>query len=311
MGEDGPAAAGGNENPLVSIIIPTYNYASYLPRAIRSCLDQSYGMVEVIVVDDGSTDDTRRVVHEMGRSIFYVFQENKGVSSARNAGLKLARGEFIAFLDADDYLKKDAVETRLRAFLERPDIDFVTTTAYSLRNGREVLTRDAGLGGDFVSDSMERMLLSRRLPFATCAILVRSEAARRFAFPVHLSNGEDIAYFTKVFFRRKGAFLARPTAVTCSHADSLRHGMEEIERQGDALIDTIFNDPYYEGALEDLRKNFTAYRNLEFFRRFYRSGQRRAARRRLAKAIAVRPHTLLKVEYLVKLLRLYLRPDRS
>jgi hypothetical protein len=69
-------------------------------------------------------------------------------------------------------------------------------------------------------------------------------------------------------------------------------------------VDTIFDDPYYSGALEHLRRGFTSYRCLEFFRRFYRSGDRLAARRCLAKAIAINPGTLLKVDYLIKLLRL-------
>ncbi len=301
-------AAEANGGPLVSIVIPTYNYASYLPRAIGSCLAQSHGTIEIIVVDDGSTDDTREIVRGMGRGILYVFQENKGVSSARNTGLGLARGEFITFLDADDYLTADAVETRLNAFLDRPGIDFAITTTYSRKRGSDVLAGDSRSGADFVSAVMDRMLLKRRLPFATCAVLMKTKVAKMFRFPVHISNGEDIAYFTKVFFRRSGAFLCRPTAVTCSHPDSLRHCIEEIERQGDALIDTIFDDPYYEGALDRLRKGFAAHRYLEFFRRFYQCGERRAAQRYLAKAIATSPGTLLKVEYLIKLLRLWADP---
>lgn len=305
--EDGPEkkriAAAALHGPSVSVIIPTYNYGSYLPRAIESCLVQTYGTAEIIVVDDGSTDETERIVRDKGRDIRYVFQENSGVSSARNRGLGLATGEFIIFLDADDYLTRDAMETRMSA-METPDIDFVLTPTYSKNGAGDLLKDDPRSDEHFVSDVMDRMLLERRIPFATCAVLVRSKVAKRFMFPVNLSNGEDIAYFTKIFFRRRGAFLDRPTAVTLSHPDSLRHHMEEIERQGNALVDTIFDDPYYGGALDYLRRDFTAYRNLEFFRRFYRSGQRRAARRCFAKAVSMKPRTLLKVEYLIKLLRL-------
>jgi glycosyltransferase involved in cell wall biosynthesis len=297
-------AAAVTDDPLVSVIIPTYNYASYLPRAVGSCLDQSHRKVEIIVVDDGSTDGTADVVREMGGGVIYVAQENKGVSSARNAGLSVARGEFVVFLDADDYLTADALETRLRAFLDEPDMDFVITATYSRKAGGDVLFGGSGPAREFVSDIMDRMLLERRIPFATCAVLVRSQVAKQFVFPLHLSNGEDIVYFTKVFFRRKGTFISRPTAVTFSHQDSLRHRMEEIERQGNALMDTIFDDPYYEGGLNYLRRNFTAYRNLEFFRRFYRTGNSRAAGRCLARAVAASPMTLLKVDYLLKFLRL-------
>jgi len=293
--------------PLVSIIIPTYNYAAYLPCALQSCLNQSHKRIEIIVVDDGSADETKKVVHSFGDRIIYLSQGHNGVSSARNTGLERAAGDFIAFLDADDYLTEDSVITRLNAFLEHSEIDFVVTTTHSNQMGSDVLSCHTKLGKDAVSDDLSELLLSRRLPFATCSILMREHIAKRFRFPVHLANGEDIAYFSKVFFRRRGCFLSQPTAVTRSHSDSLRHQIEEIRKQGGALVDTIFDDPYYCGALDHLRKDFTAYRYTEFFRRFYQSGDEKAAGRCLLKAVAARPGTVFKIDYWIKLIRLYAR----
>lgn len=306
MREEKRNAPGDVQVPLVSVVIPTYNYAPYLRRCLESCLEQTCGSVEIIVVDDGSTDETEQVVRETGRGVRYISQRNMGVSSARNTGMDLARGEFIVFLDADDYLVKDGLKMRLDAFLTLPSIDFVITATYSQKGQSGILKNDVRATRDFLSGTMDRMLLRRHLPFATCAVLMRSKIAKQFAFPLHLSNGEDIAYFTKVFFRRKGVFLARPTAVTVSHPDSLRHRMDEIGRQGNGLVDTIFDDPYYEGALDALRRDFTAYRQLELFRRFCKSGEGQSAGRCLARAVALRPATLLKVDYLVRLLRLYI-----
>ncbi len=96
-------AVRATENPLVSIIIPTHNYASYLPRAIDSCLNQSYRAIEIIVVDDGSTDETETVVSQMGGIVRYLRQSNAGASAARNHGVREARSPWIAFLDSDDY----------------------------------------------------------------------------------------------------------------------------------------------------------------------------------------------------------------
>jgi glycosyltransferase involved in cell wall biosynthesis len=281
------------------------DYAAYLPCALQSCLAQSHKRIEVIVVDDGSTDDTKKVVHSFGDGIIYLFQGHDGVSSARNAGLERAAGDFIAFLDADDYLTEDSVGTRLNAFLEHSEIDFVVTATHSNRMGSDMLSCHTKIGKDVVSDDLSELLLSRRLPFATCSILMRGHIAKRFRFPVHLANGEDIAYFSKVFFRRRGCFLSQPTAVTRSHPDSLRHQIEEIRKQGGALVDTIFDDPYYCGALDHLRKDFTAYRYTEFFRRFYQSGDEKAAGRCLLKAVAARPATIFKIDYWIKLIRLY------
>lgn len=104
-------------DPLVSVIIPTYNRAHFLGQAIQSALDQTYPQVEVIVIDDGSTDDTAAVVAGFGDRVRYVHQENSGVSAARNHGLRLARGATIAFLDSDDLLMPHKLETQI-AYLE-------------------------------------------------------------------------------------------------------------------------------------------------------------------------------------------------
>jgi glycosyltransferase involved in cell wall biosynthesis len=89
-------------NPLVSIIIPTFNRASLLPAAIESVLGQSYTNIEVIIVDDGSTDNTPAVLAQFGQRIKVVSQKNKGASAARNHGIRISTGEIIAFLDSDD-----------------------------------------------------------------------------------------------------------------------------------------------------------------------------------------------------------------
>jgi len=90
------------ENPLISVIIPTHNCADYIADTIESVLAQTYGEYEIIVVDDGSTDDTKSALAPYMGKIHYLHQNNRGVAAARNAGIARARGEYIAFLDADD-----------------------------------------------------------------------------------------------------------------------------------------------------------------------------------------------------------------
>src|SRR5665213_1439823 len=92
--------------PKVSVIIPTYNSANYICDAIQSVLDQSFKDFEIIVIDDGSTDHTSHVLRAWieHNTIRYIYQTNKGVPSARNAGIHHAKGQFIKFLDADDLL---------------------------------------------------------------------------------------------------------------------------------------------------------------------------------------------------------------
>lgn len=116
--------AGEGEAPLVSVVIPCYDQAHFLPEAILSALSQTYPEIEVVVVDDGSPDNIAEVV---GRypTIVFVRQENRGVAEARNAGFRASRGDYLVFLDADDRLTANALESHLACFAQHPDAGFV------------------------------------------------------------------------------------------------------------------------------------------------------------------------------------------
>ena len=103
--------------PRVSIIIPTYNCARYIGRALDSVCAQTYKDYEILVVDDGSTDDTKDVVMQYGRKVTYLYQQNRGVSAARNHAILKANGELLAYLDADDMWYPEKLERQV-AFLD-------------------------------------------------------------------------------------------------------------------------------------------------------------------------------------------------
>lgn len=114
--------------PLVSIIIPTYNRQHFVSDAIDSCLVQTYPHCEIIVVDDGSTDDTEVFLrNKYGGQIRYIYQENQGPGIARNTGIASAKGEFIHFCDADDQLVKHKIQTCVDYFQTHPDVAVVHT----------------------------------------------------------------------------------------------------------------------------------------------------------------------------------------
>ncbi len=104
---------------LVSVIVPCYNAAEFLEEALRSALAQSYHEVEVLVVDDGSTDNSAEIARRF--PVRYIRQENRGLSEARNTGIRESKGSYLVFLDADDRLKPRAIETGLGALALRPD----------------------------------------------------------------------------------------------------------------------------------------------------------------------------------------------
>ncbi len=113
------------QNGLVSVIIPNYNHAQYISDAIQSVLNQEYRQFEIIVVDDGSTDNSREVVAQFGDKVKYIWQENQGLSAARNTGIAVANGEYIGLLDADDIYEPDFMSVLVSLMAEHPDVDGV------------------------------------------------------------------------------------------------------------------------------------------------------------------------------------------
>ncbi len=111
---------------LTSVIIPSYNYAAFLAEAVNSALRQSHSNIEVIIVDDGSTDNTAAIAQRLMQEdvrVRYVYQANQGLSAARNTGIKNTKGEFLVFLDADDVLHEHKVVAHLQHFLSDEKID--------------------------------------------------------------------------------------------------------------------------------------------------------------------------------------------
>lgn len=111
--------------PKISVIICTYNHAQYIKRAINSILNQTYQDFEIIVVDDGSTDNTKSIIKSFGNSIKYIYQDNKGLAGARNTGIHASKGEFVTFLDTDDYFVKENLERKITFLDSNPQAKWV------------------------------------------------------------------------------------------------------------------------------------------------------------------------------------------
>jgi glycosyltransferase involved in cell wall biosynthesis len=127
---------------VISVIIPTFNRSSFLSQAIRSVLDQIFfrrpgaaPTFELLAIDDGSKDDTREVVESFGAPVAYHFQPHRGVSAARNLGLKLAKGEVIAFLDSDDLWQREKIGVQMAFFKAFPEAKICYTEEAWIRNG--------------------------------------------------------------------------------------------------------------------------------------------------------------------------------
>jgi len=129
---------------MVSIIIPTYNYAHYLNETLQSVSEQTYTNWECIVIDDGSTDNTSEIVNEFIKKdnrFQYKHQQNKGVSAARNLGIKTSKGDYIQFLDGDDLLQTNKIKSQIEIFNKEPTVDIVYNDVRFFDDGNSKLLR--------------------------------------------------------------------------------------------------------------------------------------------------------------------------
>jgi glycosyltransferase involved in cell wall biosynthesis len=174
---------------LVSIVIPTYNRAWCINRSIDSVLAQTYPHIEIIVVDDGSTDNTVEVVAVYGDQIRLLRQKNAGCSAARNVGLRSATGDYVIFLDSDDMLSPDAVQCHMQTVLQWPNCDIcVASTMITNPDGSRTL--DDNCWPETPSNPLELIMLAAPPP--PCSIMHKRLALLRInGFDPKLKVAED------------------------------------------------------------------------------------------------------------------------
>ncbi len=176
------------KNPLVSIILPTYNRAKFLPRCLDTVFAQTYENWELIIIDDGSTDNTASVVEMYGDArVRYIYQQNQGVSAARNTGIARSRGEYIALLDSDDEWLPKKLLIQLR-YMQENGFEICQTNETWYRKGRPVNQPEkyAKPEGWFFEASLRMCLIS-----PSCVVFTRKVWEQIGPFDVHMPACED------------------------------------------------------------------------------------------------------------------------
>ena len=149
-------------NHRVSIIIPTYNRAEFLTEALNSIMSQTYKDFELIVVDDGSSDNTKEVVKNFDGEIKYLYRKNQGVSAARNLGINEAKGEFLSFLDSDDLWERNKLEKQIDFFDKNKEAKVCYTDEIWVRKGKRVnqMKKHAKYSGNIFEKSLPLCIIS-------------------------------------------------------------------------------------------------------------------------------------------------------
>ena len=208
--------------PRVSVVIPTYNRARCLAEAVDSVLAQEEAEVELIVVDDGSTDGTAHMLAGYGEAIRVLRQENRGVSAARNAGIAAAQAELLAFLDSDDVWLPGKLRAQVDFFAARPEALICQTEELWVKNGRRVNPgrRHRKRGGMIFEASLELCLVS------PSAVMIRRELFERVGrFDEGLPACEDYDLWLRVS-RRFPVHLIEAALIVKrgGHPDQLSRG---------------------------------------------------------------------------------------
>jgi glycosyltransferase involved in cell wall biosynthesis len=243
----------------VIVIIPTYNCAKYLQETIGSVLKQTYQDFEIIVVDDGSTDNTKEILNPYikNRNIRYFYQENKGPAAARNRGIQESQGEYIAFLDADDVWHPLKIDLQMKYLSQNPDVFALSTTMAPYGSNDSRLLELCNY--EVKSYSFEEMLIRARM--CTPTMVIRRDAlAKSGGFREDLRLCED-----HELWLRLGRFgnlhkMILPLVYYRTRADGLSAGnRDRTVREYFKFINELFKKQYPEYRKQYLRKTISVY----------------------------------------------------
>jgi len=255
---------------LVSVVIPTHNSATFIAEAVQSVRAQTYRNYEIIVVDDGSRDNTREVLEPFGDHITYLYQDNRGVAAARNAGIKLAEGELICLLDADDNWASNKLELQTAFMAEQPGVGLLFSDAEETE-GTKIQKRSIlstmKFGAEALSQRPFKKAFSRLIEenfIPTSTVMIRKACLSTAGlFDEELQNAEDRDMWLRLAACSEVACLPEVLARKQSHGANISSRTEvalrsrikvwdKARRQWPALAPAMVYQRMLAGAYEEL-----------------------------------------------------------
>lgn len=292
---------------LISVVVPTYNYARYLHRALDSILGQWADDLELIIVDDGSTDNTAQIAQgyvSRFASVRYVYQDNAGPAAARNHGISLAQGRFVLPVDSDDELINGAIAV-LRAMVKAtPHAQVIVGAHISVYpDGRERTRLPIPMPSMAPRAITCRYLLEKRISFAPSSILIARDLMLQRPYPEQLRTGEDIPVFAYLLVTAEQIMVTdQVIARIHKHPDSLRNDRRDEEALALVMVQEVFAG--LPAECQPLRTRYEAQRYLSLFRAALRDGDHVIARRFYRRALSLSAMQALRWVYFRKAIRL-------
>ena len=238
-----------NTAPTVSVVIPTYNRALFLGVAVASVREQTYPCMEIVIVDDGSTDDTAQVVAMLGNGIRYITQANAGPAAARNRGIQEARGDLVAFLDTDDRWLPEKTAKQVALISDRPEVALVAsdeamenaageTLFASNFNHRGIFDQIAG-GAQGIVPNAPGLLLRVNFISTSTVLARRSVLTGLGGFNRELRYGEDLELWLRIAAEHEVACVTSVEAVRVTHDTNTTKSVEPMLRGYVELAEVI------------------------------------------------------------------------
>jgi glycosyltransferase involved in cell wall biosynthesis len=255
----------------VSVVMPTYNCASYIVRSVQSAIDQTYQDWEIIIIDDGSTDNTRQVLAPYLDLIQYIYQDNQGVAIARNRGCELAKGEFLAFLDADDFFLPEKLEKQVACFDANPTLNLVQT------GWLMVGKKDEGIYGVQPWKSAPKLDLETLILYKSVlssAIMLRREWWKRLGgFDPRFSTSEDLDFVLRLALKGcKSVWLQEVLTCYRQHDKNMMSSGSHIIKNIEIVMEQFFAKLDLPQHIRNL-KRIERYKSLVWIAwRMYRDG---------------------------------------
>jgi glycosyltransferase involved in cell wall biosynthesis len=288
----------------VSVIIPTYNRAGYIMEAIESALNQTYKNTEIIVVDDGSTDDTQEGLSKFKDHIRYIYQGNRGPAFARNRGIRASQGEFIAFLDSDDVWLAEKLELQIGLLESRREVGLVYSDAFRSYGNTGIIQKDT----EFV----------RLKPYAgwtfghlfrdnfihTSTVVVRRRCLEKVGVFDEGGNfvpAEDYELWLRIAARYQVDYINKPLIKYRDHSTNIsgKNMQDELPQVLAVLEKVLDREPQLAEELGDLKKKRLSELHYWIGRNYFSSYELRRSRNHFLSVIQYSPYQIKPYIYLI------------